>query len=145
MYVMNLKDLSSKVRVHARDFNHTIFRQSDITMFLNEGIDRFQQTFPQLPEIPYLLFDTSEVEIIPKNYIHLLANYSVSRLFAQDERQYEATTQMNEFEIKLNELKSQVESGEVVFLDLTGVAISDDSKLDYVTDVYFLNIPTKEV
>jgi len=142
---MNLRDLSLKVRVHARDFNHTIFRQSDITMFLNEGIDRFAQVFPELLEIPYFAFETDVVQIIPKKYAHLLANYAVSRLFAQDERQYEATTQMNEFEIKLNELKSQVESGEVVFLDSAGVAISNSTAFDYVTDVYFSSIPTEEV
>src|SRR5690606_8327107 len=114
---MNLKSISAKVRAHARDFNNTIFRQEDIVMFANEAIDRFIQVLPQLNNIPYLENDEDIVQIIPREYVHVLSTYAVARLFMQDERHYEATTFMNEFELKLAEFKEKVENGEIVLTD----------------------------
>lgn len=135
---MNLKNLRIKVRAHARDFNNTIFRTQDIDLFLNEGIDRIIQVIPQLVNMSYLENEDDMVEIIPREYSHMLATYATSRLFGQDERHYEATTFMNEFELKLNEFKEKVQNGEVILLDpITGENLETDLPMDYVSDVYF--------
>lgn len=135
---MNLKSLRLKVRSLARDFNNSIFRQEDIDMFLNEGIDRFIQVLPELSNIPYLVSENDIVQIIPREYVNLLASYSVSRLFMQDERHYEATTFMNEFELKLDEFRQKVENGEIELVDpTTGEPIEKIYPEDYVTDNYF--------
>ena len=46
---------------------------------------------------------------------------------------------MNEFEIKLEELKSKIESGEIVIKDPeTGEDITTTNTTDYVYDNYFM-------
>lgn len=135
---MRLLDLVNKVRVHARDFTQTIFRKEDIVLFINEGIDRFIQVLPQMANMPYLLNDEDVMEMIPREYVHLLTNYAVARLFAQDERHYEASTMMNEFEVKLEEFRQKVENGEIVVNDpSTGEPISVTLPTDYVRNNYF--------
>lgn len=142
---MNHANLRTKVRAHARDFNGTIFRQEDITLFLNEGIDRMIQIMPQLSNMTYLVEDEDLVTIIPKEYSHLLANYCIARLMNQDERHYEATTFMNEFEIKFAEFKEKVENGEIELLDpITGDSLASTLPVDYVTNAYFHPIRNTE-
>lgn len=131
-------DLRNKVRVHGRDFNNTIFRTEDITLYLNEAIDRVIQIMPQLSNIPYLDGDNDIVQVIPREYTHLVANYAAARLFAQDERHYEATTFMNEFELKLAEFKEKVDNGDIVLTDPdTGQELLPDTRTDTVVNVYY--------
>lgn len=135
---MNLKSLHETVRSHVRDFNDTILRKSDITLFINEAIDRVIQVLPQLENIPYLENDEDVVELIPREYIHLLASYATARLMAQDERHYEAGTFMNEFEHKLVDLKEKVDNGEVVIIDPdTGEPLLPEYNTEYVANTYF--------
>jgi hypothetical protein len=142
---MNLKMLRTKVRAHARDFNNTIFRQEDIDLFLNEGIDRIIQVLPQLNNISYLVDEGDVVNIIPREYSHLLASYAVARLFSQDERHYEATNFMNEFETKISELKTAIENRDVKLIDPdSGEELILDLEVDYVTDNYFTGTSVEE-
>lgn len=122
-----------RVRALTRDFTNSVFREIDIIDFLNEGIDRFKQVIPQFKNVPYLLSTTSEPTLIPEAYQHLLAVYAAARCFGQDERHYQATTLMNEFEIKLEELKGLIESGQIAIVDpTTGAEITVDIPTDYV-------------
>lgn len=137
---MDLKSLVAKVRRHARDFNETIFRKEDIVDFINEAIDRIIQVIPQLQNMSYLLHDDDVVGLLPREYVHLLANYSVARLFSQDERHYEATTFMNEFEVKLAEFQERLSNGEIEIIDpVTGEPIDNNIPVDYVRNDYFFN------
>lgn len=131
---MNRIKIVSRVRNLTRDFTNSIFRESDIIDFINEGIERFGQVIPQFVGVLPLTSSTQEPILIPERYQHLLAVYSAARCFFQDERAYQYTTLMNEFETKLNELKIDIENGEVVILDpSTGepVVVVDNS-VDYV-------------
>lgn len=122
-----------RVRALTRDFSNSIFREPDIIDFLNEGIDRFKQIIPQFQSVPYLLTSSDEPTLIPEAYQHLLAVYAAARCFGQDERHYQATTLMNEFEIKLEEMKGLIESGQIVIIDpTTGDEITVDIPTDYV-------------
>lgn len=122
-----------RVRSLTRDFSNSIFREIDIVDFINEGINRFKQVIPQFKSIPYLLTPSAEPALIPEAYQHLLAVYAAARCFSQDERHYQATTLMNEFEIKLEEMKGLIESGEIVIIDpVTGGEIVADIPTDYV-------------
>lgn len=136
---MNLKDLHARVRAYARDFNNSIFRKEDITAFLNEGIDRIIEVLPQLSNMAYLEGDEDVVQIIPREYNYLLAVYATARLFLQDERFYESTTYMNEFETKLDEFRTKVLNGEITLFDpTTNEPLEPDTlPVDYVTDNYF--------
>ena len=130
---MNRLELIQRVRAHTRDFSNSIFRESDITSFINEGIQRFRQAIPELKGLQRLLANTHEPTLIPEEYHHLLALYTASRCFAQDERHYQATTLMNEFEVKLEEFKSKVEDGSIKIIDpATGNAVVVDNDVDYV-------------
>ena len=140
-------DLIKRVRSLTRDFSNSIFRQEDIVNYINEAIDRFVQTIPEMSTLGYLLVDSTEPLLIPKQYQHLLSVYSASRCFGQDERHYQATSFMNEFENKLDELKIKLEIGEIKLINpVTGLAVVRGSlATDYVVDNYFYNGRSKHV
>ena len=138
---MQRTKLIQRVRSLTRDFTNSIFRETDIIDFINEAIDRFKQTIPQLKSLTYLSTPTSEPSLIPEQYQHLLAVYASSRCFGQDERHYQATTLMNEFEVKLEEMKGLIENGQLVIIDpSTGEAVTEEYAVDYVdTSAYWTN------
>lgn len=134
---MNRGDLVKRVRSLTRDLSSSIFRAIDITDYINEGIDRFRQFVPQLKGMAYLNSDELEPALLPSEYHHLLALYSASRCFGQDERNYQATTFMNEFEAKLDELKVHIEEGSITIADATGTPVDVSPNTDYVVNDYF--------
>lgn len=134
---MNRNQLTLRVRSLTRDFSNSIFREQDIIDYLNEGIDRVIQVIPECAQMISLSTGTDEPQYLPKAYHSLLAVYSASRCFGQDDRQYQASSFMNEFETKLVELKSAIENGIVTILDSTGAKVVSPSNDDYVTDNYF--------
>ena len=130
---MKRLELISRVRTLTRDFSNSIFREQDIIDFINEGINRFKQVMPVFKITPKLLVAEQEPKPIPEEYQHLLAVYSASRCFGQDERHYQATTLMNEFEAKLYELKQGFENGDIEIIDpITGLPMNIDNVIDYV-------------
>lgn len=136
---MQLKDLISRVRSYTRDTTGSLFTQDDISSFCNEGIERMKQIVLEFKEVPLLKNNSDEVLLIPANYHHLLSVYSASRCFSQDEQQYQASTYMNEFEIKLNELKELIENGKITIVRPDGTVVDSSliGKSDYVVNVYF--------
>lgn len=135
---MNRLDLTLRVRSYTRDFSNATFRESDITTYINEGIDRVMQVIPEFRGMKRLRRAEDEVILLPRMYQHLLALYSSARCFEQDERHYQAGKQMNEFETKLQELNNDIMSGDVVIIDPeTGDAIHRPFIEDYVRDNYF--------
>lgn len=130
---MKRLELIQRVRAYTRDLTNSIFREDDIVAFINEGINRFKQVIPELKSVPKLLTQNQEPIPIPEEYQHLLSVYGASRCFSQDERHYQATTLMNEFEIKLEELRQGIENGSIVLIDpSTGEEIATDNVIDYV-------------
>jgi hypothetical protein len=129
---MNRIKLISRVRILTRDFSNSIFRENDIIDFINEGIDRFKQIIPQLRGLTYLTVAIQEPSLIPEQYQHLLSVYAASRCFSQDERHYQSTNLMNEFEVKLEELKSAIEAGDIIIVDSDGNTVVVDNPIDYV-------------
>ncbi len=128
---MTRLELIQRVRTITRDLSNSIFREQDITAFINEGIDRFVQYVPELSGMTYLYENIDVPKYLPTQYHHMLAVYSASRCFSQDERHYQATNMMNEFETKLEELKANIDGGNVVILDpTTGTAVA----VEYATD-----------
>lgn len=127
------RDIVSRVRALTRDFSNSIFREQDILDFINEGVNRFKQVISELRSMQKLLSPTQEPTPLPEEFHHLLALYASSRCFSQDERHYQATTLMNEFETKLEELKSGIENGTIVIVDENGDAIQNDNDVDYVS------------
>lgn len=131
---MKRLELIRRVRSLTRDFSNSIFREQDIIDFMNEGINRFIQIVPLLKDLKPLLVQDQEPSLIPEAYQHLLAVYSASRCFLQDERYYQSTTLMNEFEVKLDELNQKIQNGEIIIIDpITGEAVDGGSNpIDYV-------------
>lgn len=135
---MNRTDLALRVRSMTRDFTGSVFRDSDVNMYLNEGIDRFKQVIPEMETMKHLNASDDIPAMIPNQYQHLLALYSTSRCFFQDDRHYQSGTYMNEFEAKLQEFQQKVESGDIEIIDPeTGEPILADSNDEYVRDNYF--------
>lgn len=129
---MTLLQLIQRVRAITRDLTNSIFREQDIRDFINEGVNRIQQRVPELRGMTSLIALQENVKTLPKPYHHLLSVYATARCFAQDERHYQATTYMNEFEVKLEELKSDIEAGSVTIVDEEGKEITTDNYVDYV-------------
>lgn len=142
---MKRLELIRRVRSLTRDFSNSIFREQDIIDFLNEGIDRFKQLIPELRGINKLLANQQEVNLIPEEYQHLLAVYATSRCFNQDERHYQATTYMNEFEIKLDELKESIMNGDITITDENGNSLEvGKGSVDYVNLESYWGIRTHD-
>ena len=135
---MNRLDLIGRVRSLTRDFSNSIFRESDIVDYINEGINRIRQVIPELSGLEELTDNTQSPDLLPKQYHHLLALYSASRCFGQDERHYQASNFMNEFETKLDEMKISIEEGRIKIIDpQTNQPINSTYESDYVVDNYF--------
>jgi hypothetical protein len=141
---MNRSQLVNRVRSLTRDFSGTTFRTEDVQDFLNEGIDRLMQLSPIFESMQYLEGDTDIPTYLPKQYHSLLSIFASARLFAQDERAYQATTLMNEFELKLEELRSRMTEGTIKIFDPQGVEVDLDNAPFYVEDNYFEKYTTSE-
>lgn len=129
--------LSARVRNITRDLTNSTFREQDIIDFINEGIDRCKQVIPHLAGMVQLLAFGDEPKRLPPEYHHLLSVYASSRLYAQDDRHYQAGTLMNEFESKLDQLLMAIQGGDVIIRDENGVEITVPYKEDYVVNNYF--------
>lgn len=135
---MNRKQLVERTQAHLRDFQLTAFREIDVIRFINEGIERVTQLIPKFGYIEPLEYDTAIPTHIPPAYHHLLAVYSASRLFAQDDRFYQASTLMNEFELKISGMLDELLGGDLEAFDKEGNLIEFwDGVGETVTDRYF--------
>lgn len=129
---MQRSHIITRVRSLTRDFSNSIFRELDIIDFINEGIDRMRQAIPELQGMEYLLTTTQTPTLLPEQYHHLLSVYATARCFGQDERHYQASTHMNEFEVKLEELRTAIENGLITIVDGDGNSVTSDLPIDYV-------------
>jgi hypothetical protein len=136
--------LITRVRSLTRDFSGTTFRTEDVQDFLNEGIDRLAQLFPVFESMTYLENDSDEPVLLPKPFHSVLALFATSRLFAQDERAYQATTYMNEFELKVDELRVGIDEGRFVISDADGNVLDNKNGAFYVEDNYFTKYTASE-
>lgn len=132
---MTLLELINKTKTFIRDKDGNIFERLDIVDFINEGIDRMS-TISELSNIPYLYDDDDEVKLMPLRYHYLLAVYASARCFEIDERFFQGTQKMNEFESKLEELEAAIESGKISIVDEVGDVVQGDIPVDYVIDIY---------
>lgn len=134
---MNRKQLVERTQAHLRDFQLTAFREIDVIRFINEGIERVQQLIPQFASMESLEYDTAIPACIPPQYHHLLSVYASARLFAQDDRFYQSSTLMNEFELKITGLFQDLVNGDLEAFDKEGKLIDFYGKPDYVENTYF--------
>jgi hypothetical protein len=118
---------------------------------MNEAIDRISFYIYELRGMVYLTVGSDEPILLPKTHHYLIALYAAARLFEQDERASQATVTMNEFEVKLEELRMGVQAGDVVITDPNGNVVEGQVQDDYVRNVYFndtykdSDIPDEEV
>lgn len=132
---MTRTQLIARVRAITRDRTASVFLEADIISFLDEAIDRCKQIIVELADEVYLTTATTAPALIPEKFQHLLAIYASSRCFFQDDRHFQATNLMNEFEVKLNYFKSLIDSGEVFIYELVdGVStvVTNDNEMDFV-------------
>lgn len=134
---MNRTQLTTRAQVLMRDFGGSTFRPEDIHEFINEAIERCQQVIPEL-EGMVLLYEATDVPILlPLKWQHLLAVYAAARCQFLDERHYQATQLMNEFEFKLEELKGRIEAGEETITDAEGNVVTNDNAVDFVETITY--------
>ena len=134
---MNRLLLIQRVRNLTRDLSNSIFREIDIIDYINESIDRIKQVMPEFSGMFYLMGNEDVPSLLPSHYHHLLAVYATSRCFGQDERHYQATNFMNEFETKIDDLKNEINNGQIVITDVQGRPVVTAHTALYVSDNYF--------
>lgn len=132
-------EIVAQVRTLIRDGARALFNDATIILEINNGIQRIRQRIPMLRGMVALTDRFQAPILLPEEYHHLLCLYSASRLFFIDERHYQAGNMMNEFEIKLDELKASLLNGEVDICDGTGAVVPIPNFEDYVVDNYFLD------
>ena len=135
--MMDRLQLIQRTRALTRDLTNTVFREVDIINFINEGVDRFKQVIPELRDTQHLIANHEVPVLIPPAYRHLLALYAASRCFGQDEQFHAESTKMNEFEVKLDKLKADIEGGLITIYDADGEPVIFEMPDDGVRDVYF--------
>lgn len=129
---MNRTQLISMVRSNARDFTNSIFRESDIVLYINEGVDRIKQVIKECKPMVYLTAPTQSPIILPDEYHSLLSTFATARCFAQDESLMRSISFMNEFEQKLSELKQDIQSGDIELVDGNGDVVESVYEPEYV-------------
>lgn len=134
---MNLRELKDRIKSLTRDFDGVIFRDADLNMYINESIGRFQQVIPELKGMRKMRAAEEVPILLPEPYHHLIAIYGASRCFYQDERHYQASNLMNEFEEKLSEMKYMIESGDLDIIDEEGNVVVIEKRMDHVVNTYF--------
>lgn len=120
-----------------RDESNSIYSKSLVIDNLNEGINRIKQIIPELVTMPMLLNDTDIPQLLPDHYHHLLCVYAMARCYETDERYMESGKFMNEFEVKINNVKEQVQNGEIELKNQDGSTFTSTMIEDAVTNVYF--------
>lgn len=133
---MTLNDIVTRVRSYTRDTTGTLFSFSDVRDFANEAIDRLRQ-ITSLRGMSYLEDEEDVPNLLPPQYHYVLAVYSASRCYTQDEQHYLAQTFSSEFEGLYALLELGIKEGTIKITDDSGNVISDDNTLDSVVDVYF--------
>ena len=141
---MKYSDINIRARQLLRDTNRTIFQEAEIQNGINEGIDRVR-SIKELNGMKHLTDANEEPILLPNQYHSLLALFSASRCFFQDEQMQQATMLMNEFESKLFELKTDIENGDTIITDQEGNVVGDGTgSIDYIVDEYF-NVSKEEI
>ena len=142
---MTLTELIGMTRVYARDNNSFMFTDANITMFLNQAIDRLMQ-YPIFKNMPYLSIEEPNVYFLPKQYHYILALFASARCFDTDERFYEGTEKRNEFEQFLDNMIAEIESGNLIIYGIDGITAIENTAnyMDYVTDTYYGTSTTEE-
>ena len=137
---MNLNALINRTRGYVRDDIGALFKQEDITSWVNEGIDRVREVIYPLNKMVYLTGNSDEPILMPEEWHYLLALYSASRCSTQDEQEYRANNFMSEFEMKLAELKERIELGDIIIYDEDGNVLppkANSGESDMVQNLYF--------
>lgn len=134
---MKLRDLVYMTRQYCRDNNNYVFTDTQIKLFLNQAIDRIKQ-YKVFKGMKHLELDEDEPLLLPEEYHYMLALFSASRCYDIDERFYEGVEKRNEFESLLEELISEIQSGNLEITDGDGNVVEDGSiYIDYIKDEYY--------
>lgn len=133
---MTLNELVNRVRSYTRDTTGTLFSVSDVKDFINEGIDRLR-FIKELEGMKSLSTDLDEPILLPPQYHYVLAVYSASRCFAQDEQQYFAQVYMDEFSGIFALIELGIQEGTIVIKNENNEIIKNENEPDGVTNVYF--------
>lgn len=140
---MTLNDLILRTRSYTRDASGSIFTKADVVNYINEAIDRIK-VIKQLDGMTYLVALTDKPILLPEPFHYLLSIYSASRCMFQDEQDSRAGTLMNEFETKMEELRSKIDNGEIVIKDALGNEIIVTTEMDYIANTYFIEVDSDE-
>lgn len=135
---MNRSDFRAAVRRYTRDSKSTIYIDADLNAWISEAIYRLA-SIEALNSMVVLTDDVTQLGYLPTRYHYLVGLYAAARAFSQDEQHYQATSFMNEFEYKMNELVQEIQNGTVIIVDGSGdpVELASDTNIEYVINAYF--------
>lgn len=118
-------------RIHLKDTTENVWTDNHITYFINEAICIMRKVavpyFSGLLEVSNL----TDVINIDSDYKFLLPLFASARCFEQDEQNYRAVKQMNEFESRREEVENKIFESD----EYSALVASNES--EGVADVYF--------
>lgn len=136
---MTLTELIAMTRLLSRDANSYVFTDEMIKAFLNQCISRLKQ-YKSFKGMGKLTAGSDVATHLPEPYHYMLSLFAASRCLDMDERFYEGTEKRNEFEMMLDELIAEIQTGNISIYDGDGTRVEDDTVcVDYVVDTYFSN------
>lgn len=133
-----LQDAITKTRRYLNDQTESVWTNTDIIDFIDEGMLRLQA------EMPEFFYDYTRVEDknlpinIPNKYKALPCIYAASRCFEQDEKRYEAVQKRNEFEQLLQDMLTKFVLTKE-YQDKVDANPDGDTGIDYVVNEYHIN------
>lgn len=131
-----LSNAITDTRRHLKDDTQNVWTDEDIKYFINEAISMIKKTIPEyftaLHRVPSSdVADTTPNTIhIEEEYENLIPLFASARCFEQDEQNYRAVKQMNEFEARKLDMEEKVRDSDAYALIIAGIE-------EAVRDVYF--------
>lgn len=132
-----LLDARFDTRRHLKDDTENVWSNIDINAFVNEAILIIKNTVPLYFTTLLEVSSDTDTITIDNVYKKLISLFASARCFEQDEQNYRAVKNMNEFESRREEMKYEILDSDA-YADILAQAQEDgDYTQDYVIDVYF--------
>jgi hypothetical protein len=127
------------VRRVLNDDTNDVWNDGDIIAYLNEAILIIKNTVPlyfdDLDEVTAST-DTINIENV---YRPLVTLFATARCYEQDEQDYKAQKQMNEFESRRVEMEEKILQSDAYQVKIDALVEAGTIVPDYVRDVYFVS------
>lgn len=127
------------VRRVLNDDTTDVWTDDDIIAYVNESLLLIKNTIPEYFDTLVEVTLATDTIIIDNVYRSLVTLFASARCLEQDEQDYKAQKQMNEFEARRVEMEDKIYTSVAYQTKLDAAIVAGTISTDYVKDVYFDN------